>query len=283
MHIWRNLKRYGALSLKSGGHLLPNSPVNVEHFQWLAVAIRKFNGNASVIQVHSLDDLPDKQLRHLFVEARTQDYQVLMSELKKVLSTSELRSSALGRLRRRFQEITAIDFFNSPLRSRVEALLARADDSVAPKPGTGQGRARIKKEYRDQQWITRPRPGIDRVSSAWLIRRFIDGNAKFLFDSNPARHAGAIPFDTFQAGGFGHRGEDCTFETLCKEFGVRDHKVRAIAQIIHDADLEDQKFGRVEGIGLDRALIGWAQQGVGDDELLRRGIEFIEGLYDSLP
>src|SRR6266571_4947317 len=121
VHIWRNLKRYGALSLKSGGHLLPNSPVNVEHFQWLAVAIRKFKGNASVIQVHSLDDLPDKQLRHLFVEARTQDYQVLMSELKKVLCTSELRSSALGRLRRRFQEITAIDFFNSPLRNRTRS------------------------------------------------------------------------------------------------------------------------------------------------------------------
>ena len=82
--------------------------------------------------------------------------------------------------------------------------------------------------------------------------------------------------------GFGHRGADCTFETLCKKFAIRDKGVRAIAQIIHDADLEDGKFGRTEGGGLDRTLIGWARQGIGDGELLRRGIEMIDGLYDSV-
>ncbi len=92
----------------------------------------------------------------------------------------------------------------------------------------------------------------------------------------PPRYPEVIPFDTLQAGGFGHRGEDCKFETLCKEFNVRDHKVRAVAQIIHDADLEDEKFGRVEGIGLDRVLVGWAQQSVTDDELLGRGIDLID-------
>jgi len=279
--IWRKLKRYGALSLESGGHLLPNTAANLEHFEWLAAVIRKFKGEASVIQVHSLDDLPEERLKQLFVEARTRDYESLLSELKKAQSRSK-RKLGLGHLRRRFQAISVIDFFNSPLGSRVEDLLARADGGVAAKSRRGQARARLQKEYRDRTWITRPRPGIDRVSSAWLIRRFIDSNAKFIFDGNAARHADAIPFDMFQAGGFGHRGEDCTFETLCKEFGIRAQKVRAIAQIIHDADLEDEKFGRVEGIGLDRVLIGWAQQSVSDDELLGRGIELIEGLYHSL-
>jgi hypothetical protein len=86
----------------------------------------------------------------------------------------------------------------------------------------------------------------------------------------------------FQAGGFGHRGDDCSFETLRKEFAIHDTKVEAIAESIHDADLSDEKFGRVEGHGLDRVLVGWAQQGISDDELLRRGMEMIEGLYQSI-
>lgn len=139
-----------------------------------------------------------------------------------------------------------------------------------------------RKEYLDRAWITRPRPGIDRVSSAWLIRRFIDANAQFVFANNPKQHPDAIPFDMFEGGGFGHRGDDCTFETLRKEFAIRDPKVQAIAEIIHDADLSDEKFGRTEGLGLDRVLIGWAQQGISDDELLRRGMEMIEGLYRSI-
>jgi transposase len=128
---------------------------------------------------------------------------------------------------------------------------------------------------------SRPRPGIDRVSSAWLIRRFIDPNAKFVFSDDPKRHPDAIPFDMFQAGGFGHRGEECTFETLRKEFAIRDPKVATLAEIIHDADLGDEKFGQGAGLGLDRVLIGWAQQGISDEELLRRGMELIDGLYHS--
>jgi hypothetical protein len=85
----------------------------------------------------------------------------------------------------------------------------------------------------------------------------------------------------FQSGGFGHRGYDCTFETLCKEFRIRDTKVQAIAQIVHDADLEDEKFGRTEGVGLDRVLVGWAKHDISDDELRRRGMQLIEGLYSA--
>lgn len=102
------------------------------------------------------------------------------------------------------------------------------------------------------------------------------------FASDPRKRPQAVPFDVFQGGGFGHRGEDCTFETLQKEFGIRDAKVSTMAQKVNDADLGDEKFGCTDGIGLDRVFIGWAQQGVSDDELLRRGMELIEGLYQSL-
>lgn len=283
VQVWRKLKRYGALALRSSGYVLPNNASNQERFEWLAAAIRKYKGEASVVQVHAIDDLPAEALAQRFVESRSRDYEALIRELQKIRPTSASSSSQVARLRHRLQEIAEIDFFTSPLRGRVETLLERFD-SMSRLGEAKNSPNGPKKEYRDRAWITRPRPGIDRVSSAWLIRRFIDPKAKFLFASDPRRHPQAIPFDMFQqAGGFGHRGEDCTFETLRKEFRIRDRRVAAVAQIIHDADLSDGKFGRVEGLGLDRVLIGWAQQGISDEELLRRGMELIGGLYDSLP
>ena len=281
VEIWRKLKKYGALPLRTSGYLLPSRPENQERFEWLAAAIRKYRGDASVVQVQSMDDLPSEKLVQLFIQARSKDYEALTREAKKLISRNKPEPGELARLRRRFQEITAIDFFNSPFRGRVEAVLESAD-SIGKSKAIPESARKAKKQYLDRVWVTRPRPGIDRVSSAWLIRRFIDSNARFAFGNEPKEHADAIPFDMFQAAGFGHRGDDCTFETLRKEFAIRDPKVAVIAEIIHDADLADEKFGRSEGIGLDRVLIGWAQQGISDDELLRRGIELIEGLYQSL-
>ena len=280
VEVWRKLKRYGALPLQSGGHLLPNTPHTLEHLEWLAAVIRKYKGQASVLHVQSVDDCPDVELRRRFVNARSKDYEQLQSELKKLLKSRTRPAGALGRIRKRFAEVSAIDFFNSPFRGRVEALLARAERVENPAESQRQAQ-RVRKEYLNRTWITRPRPGIDRVSSAWLITHFIDKNARFVFDTDPARHPNAVLFDMFQGGGFGHRGEDCTFETLCKEFRIRDSKVQVIAQIVHDADLEDEKFGRTEGSGLDRVLVGWAKQDVGDDELLSRGMQLIEGLYTA--
>jgi hypothetical protein len=281
VEVWRKLKKYGALPLRTSGYLLPNTPENQERFEWLAAAIRKYKGQASVAHIHALDDLPSDKLKQMFVEARSKDYDALMRDLKKLGRKDKHEGGQIARFRRRLQEIAAIDFFNSPLRSRAESLLESAD-SIAESKAIPASRIKSKKEYLDRVWVTRPRPGIDRVSSAWLIRRFIDANAQFVFATNPRQHADAIPFDMFQAGGFGHHGDDCTFETLRKEFAIRDPKVEAIAEMIHDADLSDEKFGRTEGVGLDRVLIGWAQQGISDDELLRRGMELIEGLYRSI-
>ncbi len=280
VEIWRKLQRNGTLPLRSSGHVLPNTPANQEKLEWLARSIRSYKGEASVVQVQAFDDLPDARLRQLFIEARSQDYQRVLRELNKLLSHSSARRGAgrLSRLRRRLQEIVDIDFFGNPLRKQVEALLARADGDEASSP-----KRRVKAaQYRNRVWITRPRPGIDRVSSAWLVRKFIDPRARFTFADDPGVHPGTIPFDMFHAEAFGHRGDDCTFETLCKEFAIREARVRRIAQIVHDADLNDEKFGRTEGVGLDRVLIGWARQDVADDELLRRGMELIEGLYEGM-
>ncbi|HTC92671.1 MAG TPA: chromate resistance protein ChrB domain-containing protein [Terriglobales bacterium] len=282
VEVWRKLQRYGALQLPSSGYILPNHPANLERFEWLAALIRKYKGQASVLEVQSIDDMPAEKLVKLFNEARARDYESLMRELKKMLPAKAASAPrSLTRVRQRFREIVAIDFFNSPMRSRVENLLERVteagDDEVRAKRGK-----RSTKEYSARVWITRHRPGIDRVSSAWLIKTFIDPKARFVFGGSPATHPDAIPFDMFHAQGFGHRGDDCTFETLVKEFGIADPKIVTISQMVHDADLGDEKFAHPEGAGLDRVLIGWAQQGVSDEELLHRGMQLIEGLYHAL-
>lgn len=270
------------LPLRSSGYVLPNSAMNQERMEWLASAIRSYKGQASVAQVQSFDDLPPERLEQLFIETRSHDYQKLLHELKTLLSLAPARRPAgrLNRIRRRFPEIVEIDFFESPLRGRIEKLLTQADESADEKPGRNQKRK--PREYLNRLWMTRPYPGIDRVSSAWLIRRFIDAKAHFVFGDDPSVHPDAIPFDMFCPQGFGHQGEDCTFETLCKQFAILDRKVKRIGQIIHDADLGDEKFGRMEGEGLDKVLNGWAKQDLPNDELLQRGMELIEGLYESL-
>ena len=282
VQVWRKLQRYGMLALRSSGYVLPNTAVNQERMEWLATAIRTYKGQASVVQVHGFDDLPPEHLKQLFVEARSRDYQKLLHEAKKILALSPSRrpGGRLPRIRRRFLELQDIDFFGGPLRAKVENLLAQADKAETQSPGRKISGKRG--EYLSRLWMTRPRPGIDRVSSAWLIRRFIDPKARFVFGDDPSAHADAIPFDMFCSQGFGHRGEDCTFETLQKEFSIKDARIKRIAQIIHDADLGDEKFGRVEGQGLDRVLSGWAKQDLPDDELLQRGMDLIDGLYESL-
>lgn len=279
--VWRKLQRYGALGLPASGYVLPSNAVNQERFEWLATSIRNAKGQAAVAQVFAFDDLRNEQIEQMFNQARARDYQELEKELKKNTKAQrrELSETALSRLKKRLQQITEIDFFGSPVRARIEEAVRRLEKGEADAGSKARHNA---KDYVGRTWITRPRPGIDRVASAWLIRRFIDADARFIFDKEASRHADAIPFDMFQDGGFGHRGNDCTFETLMKSFAIRDRRVALVAQAIHDADLADEHFGRDEALGIDRILEGWAVQGISDEELLRRGMEMIEGLYKGI-
>jgi len=283
VEIWRKLQRFVTVPLGNSGYLLPSSPSNEERFEWLATAIRKYGGDASVVHVESIDNLSRPQLIGRFAEARAREYQELIRELQRFSSTRVEGKGAgrLSRLRNRFQEIVDVDFFDSPLQKRVQELLEQAARSHAAKSGAAANSKINPKDYRGRVWVTRPRPGVDRCASAWLIRRFIDRKARFAFAPEDRVSAGAVPYDMFHEEGFGHRGDDCTFETLTKQFHVRDPKVGLIGQIIHDADLLDDRFGRKEGYGVDEILKGWAQQGISDDKLLERGMELIEGLYHA--
>ncbi|HMI51912.1 MAG TPA: chromate resistance protein ChrB domain-containing protein [Candidatus Saccharimonadales bacterium] len=280
VEVWRKLQRYGVVPLGNSGYLLPNNPVNLERFEWLAQAIRKYAGEASVVSVQKIDNLSTPQLVERFTEARSRDYQELIQDLQKasLLPPNKRPSGKVNRWRARFREIVEIDFFANSLQKRVEDLLVKAE---APPARTEKPPRINPKDYLSRLWVTRPRPGIDRSASAWLIRKFIDRKARFAFAKEGEVPPAGIPFDMFQ-GGFGHRGEDCTFETLRKEFRIRDEKVAAVGEMVHDADLHDGKFGRKEALGVDAVLKGFARTGLPDKELLDRGMEMIEGLYRSV-
>lgn len=283
VEVWRKLQRYGTVPLGNSGYLLPSSALNEERFQWLATAIRKYGGEASIVHVQGIDNISTPQLIGRFAEARAREYQELIQQLDEfsALPVQKRAVGRLSRLRSRFQEIVEVDFFESPLQKRAGELLAKADAArVATRsPETPKIDPR---DFRSRVWVTRPRPGVDRSASAWLIRRFIDSKAQFAFAPEDRVANDSVPFDMFHERGFGHHGDDCTFETLTKQFKIRDRKVKVISEIIHDADLADQKFGRKEGYGIDEVLKGWARQGISDQELLDRGMQLIEGLYHSL-
>ncbi|MGH7390476.1 MAG: chromate resistance protein ChrB domain-containing protein [Candidatus Rokuibacteriota bacterium] len=130
-------------------------------------------------------------------------------------------------------------------------------------------------------WVTRPRPHVDRLASAWFIRRFVDPEARFVFAAPESRPADAVPFD--MAGvELGHHGDRCTFETLLALSGRRDAALTAIAEIVHETDLRDGKYPREEARGVDLAIRGFLSAMPDDEQVLAAGLTLFEGLYAGL-
>jgi hypothetical protein len=130
-------------------------------------------------------------------------------------------------------------------------------------------------------WVTRPRPHVDRIASAWLIKRFIDRGARFAFADTADAGRRGVPFDVLGAE-FGHQGEDCTFETLLARAHLTDSRLREIAEIVHEADLRDGKYARGEAAGIDLALRALPEAVEDDHEVLERGMTLFDGLYALL-
>jgi hypothetical protein len=190
---------------------------------------------------------------------------------------------ALRRIRERARELEAIDFFKSPASDEVVQLVAQLERHArrgqAMKSNTEtDGATLVVKDFKKKVWVTRPRPGVDRMASAWLIRRAIDPNATFVFRTKP--RGSEIPFDMY-TGDFGHHGERCTFETLAARFALRDPAVASIAQIVHDLDMKEPRYNRPEAPAVGRLVEGLRQMHKDDDVLLEQGIAMFEALSRS--
>lgn len=285
VNLWRKLRKFGAVQLKTSGYVLPDGPVHFERFQWLSKQILDAGGEATLIRVAEIDAVPDQEIVGLFNDARAADYKELSAACQDVLARHKRgkpaeMAGALAKLKQRFDEISGIDYFHSAAAHDAQMLFQRVEKALSPKNGPPVQRLEPGR-FVGKRWLTRPRPGIDRAGSAWLIRKFIDPKARFIFAVEPGQYPAALPFD--MAGvEFSHQGEDCTFETLVKRFGIRDEAVLLMAQMVHDADLEDDKFNRCECIGINSVLSGWARSDMKDSELLAKGVECFEGLYREL-
>jgi hypothetical protein len=294
--VWRKLQRMGAVRLRGAGWILPETPETTELFQWLVQEIQSVGGEVTLLRVDRVETMTDAEIGTLFHKARGVEYEAVVHGCREILRqldrswTNQRRAAPQLRgkvdaLKRELDRVQSIDYLKAPAGARARALwetTAKRLRDVQTRPvATRGGRHRTSLPPRGSTWVTRPRPHIDRIGSAWLIKRFCDPDATFTFaDAADAARKG-IPFDVLGAD-FGHHGDACTFETLVKRFGIKDQRVQMIAEIIHEADLHDGKFTRNEAAGLDLAINGLVEATADDHELLDRGMAMFEGLYTVL-
>jgi hypothetical protein len=290
------LQQLGAIPLKQAVYVLPDTPNTREDFEWLKAEVTGLGGEATVFASANLEMYSADALVEEFRRARQEAYSALADDIERALKhfSGGRRGSRkrgvpirrlLGTYRERLSAVERIDFFGSAGRDRVTTLLAQLE-TYSPtehvKPARDIGSDGIDREgYRRRLWITRPRPGVDRMSSAWLIRRFIDPHARFGFtrDRKEVPDDG-IPFDMFGVE-FSHQGDHCTFETLCRVFGIRGAAIERIAAIVHDLDLKDERFGAPEAATISGLLDGLQLAHTDDQTLLVQGMDVFEALYRS--
>jgi hypothetical protein len=287
--LWRRLQRLGAVTPKASVYVLPAQDECVEAFQWLSQEVQQIGGDAVVMRVDRFEGLADAKLVELFQEACRTKYAELEAEAtdiekslhqgKKTLARAE-GLEKMEKLRKRQAEIVRVDFFNCPEAAKVNGLLGHIQERLRPGYEVVAPIA-LKKlaDYRDARWVTRPRPHVDRLACAWLIKRFINQAAEIRYA--PRSEPGEVGFDMRDAV-FGHQGNFCTFETMLAAFGLKEPGLQGIAEIVHEIDLRDGRYARPETAGLELILKGWLQAGLPDKEIEQRGIALFEGLFTAL-
>lgn len=288
VRVWRRLRSLGAVPLKRSAYLLPDTAERYEDFQWLAQEIQRDGGDATLIRVQEIENVAPAEVRRLFHEPRDQDYKLLAARYRKLLQNLDRKSEAararaqeeFGRLAKEHQRIRDIDYFDAPggaeVRRLEEAITMR---TRRPETARREEPASLDlTKLRGKRWVTRPRPHIDRIASAWLIKRFIDPDAVFVFAPPAEFPPEAIPFDA-PGVELTHYGEDCTFETLIKRARLRDRRLVRLAELVHEADLRDGKYPNEEARGIDVAIRALLAASPDDHQVLAQGMSMFEGLY----
>jgi hypothetical protein len=292
VRTWRRLQQLGAIAVKQAVYVLPDSPAAREDFEWLKTEIEASGGHATLFVADTVETWSSDELVQEFRRARENDYASLSRGLERSLAATRRkraprrsRQAALRiveTFRQRLAAVEAIDFFTSAGRDRAATLIGELQRALAgnTRADAASSDQRTRDAYVGRTWVTRPRPGIDRMGSAWLIKRFIDPEGRFGFVDQPPASGNAIPFDMFGVE-FTHHAEWCTFETLVHRFAIAHPAVSRLASIVHDLDLKDAKFGAPEAAAVGAMVDGFQALYPDDHVLLEQGMTIFEALYRS--
>ena len=292
VRIWRRLQQVGAIAVKQSVYALPKSQQALEDFGWILKEIAEGGGDASVCEAHFLEGLTGEQVVSMFQRARKGEYEKILQEARTLqdqlsmdlsdpAETMAKLKSQLSRLKSKFDEIVAIDFFLAPERSAAEIMLADLHSQMTGIPKSQKAVKRKIKELKRRTWVTRKNVFVDRIASAWLIRRFVAREAKFKFVTSDAYSPKTkeLRFDMYE-GDYTHEGDRCTFEVMVDRLGITNRALTPIAEIVHALDLKDEKYHRPETAGLGVLLSGIVMANSSEKERLERGGELFDALYE---
>lgn len=284
----QRLADLGAVAVKNAVYLLPHGAEALEDLQWIAQEIEAGGGDAHLFEGDFVDGVANDAAVEQFRSARNADYDALagdaraaMKAARSAVAVAELATSH-ARLTRRLEEIGRIDYFHAGRRAAAEEALAAIEKRLTRDRKEETRMLKANPDLRGRTWVTRPGVKVDRMASAWFVRRFIDPKARFRFaDPSAPKKEGEVRFDMV-GGEFTHEEDRCTFETLIGRVGLPDKGVRAIAEIVHDLDVKDGKFGRAEAAGVRLLLEGLIARTANDDERIERALPIFDDLHEAL-
>jgi hypothetical protein len=279
--IWRRLQGLGAVPVRASAYVLPISEETREDFSWLVQEIAKGGGEAALCEARLVDGMQDEEIESQFNTARDEAYAEIIDEAQAMLAGDSPTPAAVARMRRRYEAQVALDYFAARRREPAERIILRLEERIAGKAALADVSER--EDLVGRVWVTREHMFVDRVACAWVVKRFIDPDARFKFvaDRNYQPLPGELRFDMFE-GEISHEGDKCSMEVLIERAGLGENAaLGAIAEVVHDIDLKDDKFGRLETAGVLHLLKGVCAPGRPDEQRLARATAMFNDLYDS--
>lgn len=299
--IWRRLIKAGAVQLKGAVYVFPYTPENFELCQWLVSEVASVSGDGGFVRAEKIEAMSNEEITAIFDQHRENDYRGIEKDIDDIerraasirkagaMQNAKKLLEQLNKYSKRFEEIKKVDFFSSPMGIDIEGKIQRLKSELKDSAQTDAKdkdiivTRRNIKDYQGRIWVTRKRPFVDRMASAWLIRKFIDKKAVFGFIEEKDMESMAedkIAYD-IRGGEFTHIGDLCTFEVLARSFNIKDRQIVKISELVHELDIKDDKYNTPEARGVEEILLGIRKTFKGDADILEKGMSVFEMLYAS--
>jgi len=301
MKIWRKLNRAGAVQFKGAAYLMPYNERHYGFLDSLVSDVSSLGGEAAMIKAEHVENMEDKNLVSLFNHQREKEYNVQRKSLRNLKikvdsiqkgsllhDADKLKSEFNGCLKE-YEEVKKRDFFSSEvgnaLYKEIRVLQRKLDEITrgeSRQPPCAITPRKIN-DYKGRTWVTRPKPFVDRMATAWLVKKFIDSGAQFEFvreEDLDRLENNMIRYDV-QNGEVTHVGDLCTFEVLLSTLNLKEKRLKKIARIVHDIDMKDDKYTPPEAKGLEEILLGIRKSTQDDKEALEKGMTIFEMLYTA--